>query len=112
MSDQLLNALRPSSADQTAHLTWLREEIGELRRQLAKTESELAEVPALRAQLKELIEVNDELVQLNNELQHRQGDYDELVATAARYTVVVESTSWKLTRPLRRIGELIRKLGR
>ena len=85
----------------------LRHEIDELRGQLAKTESELARMPALDAQLKELLKVNDETLAHNHALQERQVGYDDL---AARYAVVVQSTSWKLTAPLRRVGAIVRKL--
>ncbi|HST34295.1 MAG TPA: class I SAM-dependent methyltransferase [Solirubrobacteraceae bacterium] len=85
----------------------LRHEVDELRGQLAKTESELARMPALDAQLKELLKVNDETLAHNQALQERQVGYDDL---AARYAVVVQSTSWKLTAPLRRVGAIVRKL--
>lgn len=90
----------------------LRHEIGELRTRLAKSEMALARMPALEAQLKELLQVNDDALALNHDLQQRQLHYDELAAIAERYTVVVESTSWKLTRPLRRVLAAVRGLGR
>jgi hypothetical protein len=64
----------------------------------------------MRVEIEELVDINDELVQLNDDLERRQRDYDELVAVASRYTVVVGSSSWRLTRPLRRIGEVLRRL--
>jgi ubiquinone/menaquinone biosynthesis C-methylase UbiE len=85
----------------------LRHEIDELRGQLAKTESELARMPALDAQLKELLKVNDEVLAHNHTLQERQIGYEDLTA---RYAVVVQSTSWKVTAPLRRVGAILRKL--
>lgn len=94
-------------AEQTVLEGQLRHEIDELRGQLAKTESELARMPELDAQLKELLQVNDEALAHNHALQERQVEYDEF---AARYAVVVQSSSWKLTAPLRRVGRLVRKL--
>jgi SAM-dependent methyltransferase len=85
-------------------------ELAELRAQLARIEPELARVPALDAQLAELVQLNDELAARNAELRARQESYDQLVETAERYTVLVGSSSWRLTRPLRALGALARKL--
>jgi 2-polyprenyl-3-methyl-5-hydroxy-6-metoxy-1,4-benzoquinol methylase len=99
-------------AEHTAEAARLQHTIHELRDQLARTESELARLPALEAQLQELLQLNDELLQLNHELQLRQVSFEDLAATAARYTVLVESTSWKLTRPLRQAVALARRLSK
>jgi 2-polyprenyl-3-methyl-5-hydroxy-6-metoxy-1,4-benzoquinol methylase len=107
---QLLSDQERAFADHTAYQSDLQGEIVQLRKELARAETELARMPALDAQVQELIEVNDALLQLNNDLAKRQLEFDELVAMADRYTVVVESTSWKLTRPLRRIAALGRTL--
>jgi hypothetical protein len=107
---QLLSDQERAFADHTAYQSDLQDEIVQLRKELARAETELARMPALEAQLRELIEVNDALLQLKNDLAKRQLEFDELAATAERYTVVVESTSWKLTRPLRRIAALGRKI--
>jgi len=92
-------AARETAADlaQRVHEVWL------LRDRLTSAEQELAGVPDLQAQVQEL-------VQLNEELLHQNADIKALEETAARYTVVVESTSWKLTRPLRRVVALIHRL--
>jgi hypothetical protein len=89
---------------------YLDEEIKALRVQLGVAEAELMRVPTLAAQVAEFEKVNDQLLQLTCELEKRQADYDELVAIAERYTVVVESTSWKLTRPLRGAMAIVRRL--
>jgi O-antigen biosynthesis protein len=99
-------------AEKAAEGSRLWDEVQELRRQLEATESELSRMPALDAQLQELIAINDELLALNHELQRRQETLEELQATAARYAVLVESRSWKLTGPLRHAGALARKLAR
>ncbi|MGD1058492.1 MAG: methyltransferase domain-containing protein [Solirubrobacteraceae bacterium] len=99
-------------AAEAAQKGQLLDEISELREQLAKTESELARMPGLDAQLQELLQLNDELLQLNHELHLRQENLDALMEIAARYTVVVESSSWRLTRPLRQAAALARKLTR
>jgi O-antigen biosynthesis protein len=88
----------------------LHEEINQLRAQLIKAESELARLPALDVQLEELLQVNDDVLALNHTLQQRQAQFDELAALAERYAVLVGSSSWKLTRPLRRAGSLLRGL--
>jgi len=103
----LLSAHEQLFAQQAAEKAQWWDEIQELRHQLVKTESELARMPALDAQLRELVEVNDGLLQLNHDLQARQAHLDVL---EARYEVVVESTSWKLTRPLRRAVALARRI--
>jgi 2-polyprenyl-3-methyl-5-hydroxy-6-metoxy-1,4-benzoquinol methylase len=95
-------------AEQSALEGQLREEIDQLRAQLMKAESELARLPGLDVQLKELLQVNDEVLALNHNLQQRQVQFDELTALAGRYAVLVQSSSWKLTRPLRRLGALLR----
>jgi ubiquinone/menaquinone biosynthesis C-methylase UbiE len=105
----LLSAHEQVFAEHEADRARLGHEIDELRGQLARTESELARVPALDAQLRELVQVNDELLQLNHDLQLRQENLDALVEMSERYTVLVQSTSWKLTRPLRRVATLARK---
>jgi SAM-dependent methyltransferase len=89
---------RETAADlaQRVHEVWL------LRNRLTSAEQELARVPDLQAQV-------EELIQLNEELLHQNADVKALEETAARYTVVVESTSWKLTRPLRQVVSLIRR---
>jgi SAM-dependent methyltransferase len=102
----LLSAHEQVFAEHGADRARSRHEIDELRAQLARTEAELARMPALDAQLGELLQLNDELLQLNHGLQLRQQNLDEV---SERYTVVVESTSWKLTRPLRRVAALARK---
>jgi hypothetical protein len=105
-------------AELAADILWpmgdqlLASEIDELRRELARAEEELARLPALDAQLNDLVKLNDELLQLNSELVQRQVAFDELRQIAERYAVVVNSTSWKLTRPLRDVVERARRLHR
>ena len=94
-------------ADNATYQAQLQSEIHDLRVQLTRAEAELARMPALDVQLGELVRVNDGLLALNNELAQRQVAFEEL---ADRYTVVIESTSWKLTRPLRRVVAFARKL--
>ena len=112
MADQLADIATGTHTGSLADAVSLLAEIAELRRRLADAESRLADVPAMHAELKELVEVNDELVRLNDELERRQRDHDQLVATAGRYSVLVESTSWRATRPLRQLAEMVRKLTR
>jgi 2-polyprenyl-3-methyl-5-hydroxy-6-metoxy-1,4-benzoquinol methylase len=97
-------------ADYATNQAQAHHEIEQLRGQLVSAEAELARLPALDAQAGELVELNDELLRLNSEMAERQQAFDELVAISDRYTVVVESTSWKLTRPLRTAVALARKL--
>jgi 2-polyprenyl-3-methyl-5-hydroxy-6-metoxy-1,4-benzoquinol methylase len=105
----LLSAHEQVFAEHGADRAQSRHEIDQLRGQLARTEVKLARMPALDAQLRELLQVNDGLLQLNHELQLRQENLDGLVEMSERYTVLVESTSWKVTRPLRRVAALARK---
>lgn len=107
MSDQFAAASSDIDAERSADLAWLREEIAELRRQLVRAEGELCELPRLQGQLRELVDINDRLLALNEELQEREREQDALLE---RYTVVVESRSWRLTRPFRRLGGIARKL--
>jgi hypothetical protein len=87
-------------------------EIDELRRELARAEEELARLPALDAQLRDLVKLNDELLQHNAVLAQGQVAVAELSQTAERYAVVVDSRSWKLTRPLRGLVERCRRIRR
>ncbi|MCW3068937.1 MAG: hypothetical protein JWL67_1562 [Solirubrobacterales bacterium] len=87
----------------------LESEIDELRRQLATAEEQLARMPALGSQLADLVKLNDELLQVNSELVQKQVILDELAEIAERYTVVVNSTSWRVTRPLRYLTARARK---
>jgi 2-polyprenyl-3-methyl-5-hydroxy-6-metoxy-1,4-benzoquinol methylase len=87
-------------------------ETAQLRHQLARSEQELARIPVLVAQSAELAEINGELLQRNSELVERQVALDQLADMGDRYTVLVESKSWKLTRPLRAAAALARKLRR
>lgn len=109
---ELLSAHERLFAEEAAQRDQLWHEVEQLRHQLGRTESQLARMPALDAQLGELVQINDELLRFNHELQARQVQLDELIETAARYTVVVQSTSWKLTRPLRRTAAFMRRLTR
>jgi SAM-dependent methyltransferase len=92
----------------TQHL----QEIELLRRQLETAEFEIARIPMLDAKVGDLLRLNDDLLSRNEVLLQREEDIDELLAIAARYTVVVNSTSWKLTRPLRNIVAGVRTRGR
>lgn len=107
---QMLSRQAALLAEHEAYAERTAQEIGELRRQLGRAESKLAAVPELDAQLRELLKLNDDLLALNNELQVRQVTFDELVEISRRYTVLVESNSWRLTRPLRRMAVLVRTL--
>jgi ubiquinone/menaquinone biosynthesis C-methylase UbiE len=109
---ELLSAHERVFAENATLGNQLYRELDQLRSQLLKTESELARMPELDAQLRDLLQVNDELLALNHELQRRQLHIQELEATAARYTVVVQSSSWKLTRPMRRLAAALRRLTR
>ena len=106
---ELLSAHERLFAEKAAEGEQIWNEMQRLRHQLGRAESELARMPALDAQLRELVDVNDQLLASNHELQSRQAQLDEITA---RYTVVVQSTSWKLTRPLRRAAALFRKSAR
>jgi SAM-dependent methyltransferase len=107
---QLLTAHEQVFSDHAIVTSHLHREMGQLRNQLAKTESELARVPELDAELRELLDVNDELLRLNHELQVRQTHMLDLEETAGRYAVLVGSSSWRLTRPLRQTAALLRRL--
>jgi ubiquinone/menaquinone biosynthesis C-methylase UbiE len=110
--EELLSAHERIFAEHAAVGSQLQRELGLLRSQLAHTESQLARMPELDAQLRELLQTNDDLLALNRELQRRQRHLQELEATAARYTVLVGSSSWRLTGPLRRAAALLRGLAR
>jgi hypothetical protein len=88
------------------------EEMAELRNQLLTGEEQLARVPELEGRIDELVQLNDDLLELNRELTKGEEDLDELIAIADRYTVVVSSSSWRLTRPLRALFALGRRLRR
>ncbi|HEY4426829.1 MAG TPA: class I SAM-dependent methyltransferase [Solirubrobacteraceae bacterium] len=103
---ELFSAHERAFAEQAVLEGQLRHEIEELRSQLTNTESKLARMPGLDAQLKELLKVNDEVLAHNHELQLRLVAHEDL---AARYTVLVESTSWRLTSPLRRFVAVLRR---
>jgi SMC interacting uncharacterized protein involved in chromosome segregation len=96
--------------DDAVEKRYLDDEIKSLRTQLGEAEKELARIPTLEMQLADFERVNEDLLQLTRELESRQADYDELVAIAERYSVVVESTSWSLTRPLRDVMAVLRRL--
>lgn len=88
--------IRTYTADQERHVHELRL----LRQQLASAEQELARVVQLDAKVDELTRLNDEMISLSTEL-------SELRDT---YTVVVQSSSWRLTRPLRQVAAALRKM--
>ena len=91
--------------EQTADLGLRVHDVWALRERLATAEAEIARIPDLNAQVQELVQLNDELLR-------RTADVEALEATARRYTVVVESTSWRLTRPLRQVIALLRSFKR
>jgi hypothetical protein len=103
---ELFSAHERAFAEQAVLEGQLRHEVEELRSQLTNTESKLARMPGLDAQLKELLTVNDEVLAHNHELQLRLVAHEDLTA---RYTVLVESTSWRLTSPLRRFVAVLRR---
>ncbi|MFI4992213.1 MAG: methyltransferase domain-containing protein [Solirubrobacterales bacterium] len=82
-------------------------EISQLRVQLEGAERELARLPELETQVRDLVELNEELMERLDVV-----DLDLLRATADRYTVLVQSSSWRMTRPLRQITAIIRNLTR
>ena len=98
-----LSEQRQVLADDGVYKAGLVTEVTELRRQLGRTEAQLARMPALETQARELAQLNDELLS-------RQETFDELVLISERYTVLVGSTSWKLTRPLRSVVGAGRRL--
>jgi ubiquinone/menaquinone biosynthesis C-methylase UbiE len=97
----LLSTHQRLFAEHSIERDQLQYEIDELRRQLVRGEEELARLPALDSQLADLVKLNDDLLRVNAELAQRQVAFEELAQIAERYTVVVSSTSWRLTRPLR-----------
>jgi 2-polyprenyl-3-methyl-5-hydroxy-6-metoxy-1,4-benzoquinol methylase len=107
---ELLAAHDAVFAERATVGTQLHREIDQLRGQLARTEAQLARMPELDEQLSELLQANDQLLAHNHELQLRQQHLHDLEAIAARYTVLVESSSWRLTAPLRRLFALARRL--
>jgi 2-polyprenyl-3-methyl-5-hydroxy-6-metoxy-1,4-benzoquinol methylase len=109
---QLLTEREQGAVNDAALQAQLRHEIEQLRGQLETAEIQIARLPALDARAEDLLRLNDELLRRNEALLQREEDLDELLAIADRYTVVVESTSWKLTRPLRNLVVGARKLGR
>jgi O-antigen chain-terminating methyltransferase len=98
-----------AARDNTVERGYLDEEIKALRRQLGVLENELSRIPTLESQVAEFERINEQLLQLTSDLEKRQADHEELVRIAERYTVVVGSTSWKLTRPLRHAMAFLRK---
>jgi O-antigen biosynthesis protein len=106
--DEVLREQGSAIREQTADLAQRVHEVWALREHLATAETELARIPDLEAQTQELVRLNDELIQLNDELLRRADYVEELEATARRYTVVVKSSSWRLTRPLRQVATLLR----
>lgn len=107
---ELLTAHEQVFSDHAIVTSQSQREMDQLRNQLARAESELARLPELDAQLRELLDVNDGLLRLNHELQLRQTHVQDLEEIAGRYAVLVGSSSWKLTRPLRQIAALLRRL--
>ncbi len=77
---------------------------------LESAERDLSRLAELERRAEELERVNDELIGAESDLERREEVLDELEATAQRYTVVVTSTSWRLTRPLRDSMAKIREL--
>jgi ubiquinone/menaquinone biosynthesis C-methylase UbiE len=109
---RILTEHEQSYADYEAHSEQWRTEVRELRRQLGTAERALGRVPELQAQVEELVLLNEDLLATVTKLSKREEDLDELVEIASRYTVLVESTSWNLTRPLRAFAATLRKLRR
>jgi hypothetical protein len=90
-----LEARDTSDAEREAQLASLHSELGELRRQLVAGEMELGRLPELESRV---VELSDLLA----ELEHLR----ELRRT---YEKVVASKSWRITRPLRALAEMIRE---
>jgi O-antigen biosynthesis protein len=88
-----------------------RDEINSLRSQLLLAEAAGARMVELEGEIENLLALNDELIESHRELRSRDEGLDELVAIAQRYATVVDSTSWRLTRPLRRVMAAFRKIG-
>jgi ubiquinone/menaquinone biosynthesis C-methylase UbiE len=87
-------------------------EVTELRNQLATAEADVSRGARLETQIEELVQLNGELIAYNDELIDRDEGLDELVAIAERYTVLVHSTSWRLTGPFRTLARLLRNMRR
>ena len=78
-------------------------EVRGLRERVHDSEHELSRLFELEASV-------EELTRLNEDLLRREEGIEELIAISKRYTVVVQSRTWRLTSPLRGLGALARKL--
>jgi 2-polyprenyl-3-methyl-5-hydroxy-6-metoxy-1,4-benzoquinol methylase len=89
------DSIRAYAADQErrSHELWL------LREQLVSAEQALARMPALEAKAQELTRLNDELIAFSTELTELRD----------AYMIVIHSSSWRLTSPLRRVAAILRK---
>ena len=110
-ADMLASQERVLAEDATYRAQW-EHEVTELRNQLATAEADMSRGAKLETQIEELIKLNDDLIAYNDELIKRDEGLDELVAIAERYTVLVGSTSWRLTGPFRGLAQLVRKMRR
>jgi O-antigen biosynthesis protein len=84
------------------------DELHALRVALESAERDLSKLAELEQRAEELEKVNDELIGAEGDLARREEVLDELEATAQRYTVVVTSSSWRITKPLRDLMAKIR----
>jgi hypothetical protein len=80
-------------------------EIEQLRASLLDAEREISRVHDLEAEVAELKKLLETLVRARDERDEISAERDEW---HRRYGVLVDSTSWKLTKPLRRLGRLRR----
>ncbi len=113
--DAMLRSQAKSLSAQARHFSDQERELGrqvreasQLRARLSESEAELAGLLELEARVGELLAINQELL----DRQVDQAEIERLRATSDRYAVVVQSRSWRITRPLRRSGAMLRKLVR
>jgi SAM-dependent methyltransferase len=107
--DDRLRSQAQVLADHEARDAQRTAEIVTLREQLVSAEGEVAKARELAARIDDLDELNSELLRHIDDLKLEE-DIDELHAIVERYSTLVESKSWKVTRPMREAAALLRRL--